>query len=358
MTDGAMAGDWRTIGNEFAVKQLQGAFDRGRVSHAYLFTGPERVGKRSLAMDLARALCCPQTTSLDGTTRVPCGECSACDRISRLVHPDVRLIDVKTPSSKDNDADAAAKRISITVDLINDLQSESILEPYESNHRVFLIDGAHQMSIEAANALLKTLEEPPPAVRLLLIAPSQSQLPATIVSRCHLISLRPVPVDTIRDALISRYGATAEDARNLATLSGGNPGWAITALSDPSLVDSASASASRILTTITGGLEQRFNYARDVGNEFRRDRPGIMAEITRWTQVVRDLALVKHGLGDKTPATYDRQQLESLSGQMSDEDISRALTAIEETRDAVNANALPQLALEVMMLDLPAMAAR
>ena len=353
MTDVPSNGDWQTIGNEFAVKQLQGAIARGRVSHAYLFTGPDRVGKRSLAMDLARALCCSRATTDGDRASVPCGECSACDRVGRLAHPDVRLITVTTPTSKDADPDAAAKRVSIPIELISDVQSESILEPYESNHRVFLIDGAHQMFIEAANALLKTLEEPPPAVRLLLTAPSQSQLPSTIVSRCHVINLRPVPIDTIRDALVTRYGASEADAKNLAALSGGNPGWAIAALNDPSMVDNARESASRILTTLTGTMEQRFNYAMEMGNEFRRDRPSALNEVTRWTQVVRDVALIKHGLGDKTPAIYNRQQLDALAGQMSDQDIGRTLSLIEGTRDAVNANALPQLAFEVMMLDLP-----
>ena len=78
-----------------------------------------------------------------------------------------------------------------------------------------------------------------------------------------------------------------------------------------------------------------------------------MNEMTRWTEVVRDIALVKHGLGEKTPATYDRQQLETIAWRMSDGEIGLALAAIEETRDAVNANTLPQLAIEVMMLELP-----
>ena len=353
MTSDSGIGDWQTIGNEFAVRQLQGAVERGRVSHAYLFTGPDRVGKRTLGMDLARALCCSRATSNGSHVAVPCGECSACDRVGRLAHPDVRLINVTTPTSKDADPDAAAKRVSISIDLINDVQSESILEPYESNHRVFLIDGAHHMYIEAANALLKTLEEPPPSVRLLLTAPSQTQLPSTIVSRCHVINLRPVPIDTIALALVSRFSATEADARDLAALSGGNPGWAIAALSDPSMVDNARESASRILTTLASGLEQRFNYAMDIGTKFRRDRPSIVNEMTRWTEVVRDIALVKHGLGEKTPATYDRQQLETIAGRMSDGDIGLALATIEETRDAVNANTLPQLAIEVMMLELP-----
>lgn len=355
--DTDLTGEWRTIGNEFAVRQVQGAVHANRVSHAYLFTGPDQVGKRTLALDLARALCCPTTRRLGSATHPPCGNCSACDRVDRLAHPDVRLISSTTPTSSDKDDKAASSRVRILIGHINDLQSVAMLEPYESDHRVFVIDGANHMNPEAANCLLKTLEEPPIAVKLLLTAPSQSQLPATIVSRCHVISLRSVPVGTIRDALVDRYGASEEDARNLAALSGGTPGWAIAALSDPSLVDSAQESASRILTVLGSGIDKRFDYARDTAKEFQKDVPGAMREVTRWTQVVRDLAFVKHGMTEKVPTVHSRAQLEALSNQMSDDDIGRALEVAEETRDALSANVPPQLAFEAMMLNTPTLAA-
>lgn len=351
------AGEWRTIGNEFAVRQMQGAVRAERVSHAYLFTGPDQVGKRTLAIDLARALCCPESERLGTESNPPCGSCSACDRVDRQAHPDVRMISATTPTSSDKNEKAASNRVWIGIGHINDLQSVAMLEPYESDYRVFVIDDANQMTPEAANSLLKTLEEPPLAVKLLLTAPSQSQLPATIVSRCHVISLRSVPVGTIRDALVARYGASEEEARNLAALSGGNPGWAIAALNDPSLVDSARESASRILTMLASGLDKRFDYAQDMAKEFQSDRSGVTRETTRWTQVVRDLAFVKHGMTDRVPTIHNLEQLEEISNQMSDDDIGRALNAAEETRDALSSNVLPQLAFEAMMLNTPVLAA-
>ena len=346
-------GDWRTIGNEFAVRQLQGAIRQDRVSHAYLFTGPDQVGKRTLAMDMARALCCVVRRESGPDALTPCGNCTACDRVGRLAHPDVRLLNANTPTSADTDDKAVAKRVLIPIGLIGDLQAEAMLEPYESDYRIFVIDGAHQMTPEAANSLLKTLEEPQPAVRLLLTAPSHGQLPATIVSRCHVMSLRSVPVETIRDALVAKLGASEEDARDLAALSGGNPGWAVAALNDPSLVDSARESASRIVTTLRSGLEQRFDYARTMSEEFRRDKQNGMQELTRWTQIVRDLAFVKHGLADKVPAIHDHSQLEELAEVMSDDDIGTLLNAAEDTRIALSSNVMPQLAFETMMLNAP-----
>lgn len=346
-------GDWRTIGNESAVRQLQGAVRKDRVSHAYLFTGPDQVGKRTLAMDLARALCCVKQRDLDTNDFPPCGDCTACDRVERFAHPDVRLINANTPTSADADAQAAEKRVLIPIALISDIHSEAMLEPYESDYRIFVIDGANMMTPEAANSLLKTLEEPQPAVRLLLTAPSQTQLPATIVSRCHTISLRSVPVDTIRDALATTLGASDEQARDLAALSGGNPGWAVAAFNDPSLVDSARQSASRIVTTLQSGLEQRFEYARNMADEFRRDKQVASQEVTRWTQIVRDLAFVKHGMADKVPEIHDHAQLEMLADQLSDEDIGMLLSATEEARNALSSNVMPQLAFETMMLNAP-----
>ena len=357
MTATDTSGDWRTIGNEFAVKQLQGAVRLDRVSHAYLFTGPEQVGKRNLAIDLARSLCCTAGQDSGGQAQPPCGSCTVCDRVGRFAHPDVRLINVNTPASSDSDEEAAARRTMIGIELISDLQSDAVLEPYESAYRIFIIDGAHQMSLPAANALLKTLEEPPSAVRLLLTASSQDQLPATIVSRCHVINLSSVPIDTIRDALVSRYGASESDAQSLAALSGGNPGWAIAAHQDPSLVDAARESASRIVTTLTSELDQRFDYARQMSTQFRRDRPSVMIEVTRWTQLVRDLAFLRHGLDAKVATVYDLDQLKQLANQISDADIAAMLKSIDAARDALNANALPQLAFEVMMMETPTLRA-
>ena len=144
---------WRTIGHEKAVRHLSRSLDQGRLSHAYLFTGPPRVGKMSLAMDLARALNCL------GHDR-PCDDCVQCDRIARALHADVRVVEVESGPNR-----TGGSRTAIGIDQVRDVQREASLKPYEGRYRVFVFDGAEHVTAEAANSLLKTLEEPPDQVR-------------------------------------------------------------------------------------------------------------------------------------------------------------------------------------------------
>ena len=167
----------------------------------------------------------------------PCGQCSACDRIARSNFADVQIITSSTQSSKDPDAKAAQRRVMIGIELIKDLQSDAMLEPYEGRVKIFIIDEANRMSPDAANALLKTLEEPPSSVHIILTAPSAESVPETIASRCHLVRMRSVPPDVIADALIDRHSVPQTEAHTLAKMSMGSPGWAIAALNDPSLLD-------------------------------------------------------------------------------------------------------------------------
>ena len=122
----------------------------------------------------------------------------------------------------------------IGIDLIKDLQSDALLKPYEGRVKVFIIDDANRMSPDAANALLKTLEEPPENVHIILTAPAVDLLPETIASRCHLVRLRSVPRDEIAEAMMARLGMDSDEAQVLAKMSMGAPGWAIAALNDPS----------------------------------------------------------------------------------------------------------------------------
>lgn len=352
------AGKWQTIGNSAAITLLKGAIDQDRVSHAYLFTGPNRVGKRTLAVDFARALNCnakdvaaPGWTDLQPD--VPCGQCSACDRIARSNFADVQIITSATQTSKDTNAKAAQRRTMIGIDLIKDLQSDAMLEPYEGRAKVFIIDDAHRMSPDASNALLKTLEEPPSSVHIFLTSPSADSLPETITSRCHLVRLRPVPADIIEEGLTTRYEISGDEARKLAKMSMGAPGWAIAALKDPSLVDVRRQSASRIIDVINFDLPARFDYSFEMSREFRKDRSLALDEVERWLEIIRDIAMIQNGLNDKV--TYDDriQELSDLANALTRDEVAMAAGTVRRTRNALMVNALPQLAFDAMMLEVP-----
>ena len=354
-------GQWRTIGNRAAITLLNGAIEQKRVSHAYLFTGPNRVGKRTLAIDFARALnCIAQDVVAPGWAdlqpSVPCGQCSACGRIERDNHADVQIITSSTQSSKDADANAGQRRVMIGIDLIKDVQSDAMLEPYEGRAKIFIIDEAHRMSPDASNALLKTLEEPPSSVHIILTAPSADLLPETIASRCHFVRLRSVPTEAIADALVNRYNVNSNEALMLAKMSMGAPGWAIAALNDPSLVDARRQSAARIIDVINADMPNRFDYSFEMSREFRRDRSIALEEVGRWLEIIRDIAMIQNGLRHQVVYEERVGELEHIAGELSGDDVASAALAARKTRDALMVNALPQLAFDAMMLEMPTIA--
>ena len=359
--DVASTARWNTIGNRAAITLLNGAIKQQRVSHAYLFIGPNRVGKRTLAVDFARALNCnAQDITASGWADlrpdVPCGQCSACDRIVRANFADVQIITSSTQTSKDQDARAAERRVMIGIDLIKDLQSDAILEPYEGRVKVFIIDEANRMSPDAANALLKTLEEPPSSVHIILTAPSAEAVPETIASRCHLVRLRSVPTDVITEALINRYDTQETEANTLAKMSMGAPGWGIAALNDPSLLDTRKQSASRIIDIVKADIPDRFDYAFQMTREFRSDRASALEEIARWIELLRDIAMLQNDLHQHVVFDDYIEDLSDLAKQLTQDDIARATSAVQKARDALMSNAYPQLAFDAMMLEVPSLA--
>ena len=357
-SDGARVGKWSVIGNQAAIALLSGAINQNRVSHAYLFTGPNRVGKRAMAVDFARALNCNAQDAVETgwaelSPEVPCGACSSCDRIARSSHPDVQVVTSSTQSSKDADARAGRRRVMIGIDLITDLQSDAMLKPYEGRVKVFIIDEAHRMSPEASNALLKTLEEPPDNVHIFLTSPSAELLPETIASRCHLVRLRSVPADVIEEGLVDRFDIKHDEARALSKLSMGAPGWAIAALNDPSLLDARMQTASRIIKVMNDDLADRFDYSFEMTREFRRDRSVALEEVERWLEILRDIAMLQNELREHVVFDDRVKELEPLAQSLTTSDLAQAASAVEKTRAGLMSNAYPQLAFDGMMLGVP-----
>ena len=358
MSEGVQIGKWQVIGHSAAITILNGAISQHRVSHAYLFTGPDKVGKCTMALNFARALNCnlrpaSATGLVETQIAVPCGVCSACDRITRLSYPDVQVLTSSTQSSKDTDAKSAHLRVMIGIDLITDLQADAMLKPYEGRVKVFIIDEAHRMSSEASNALLKTLEEPPDSVHIFLTAPSAELLPETIASRCQLVKLRSVPSNEIEDALVNRFEVERKVALTLSKLSMGAPGWAVAALNDPSLLDIRTQAVARIVGILEANLADRFDYAFEMTQEFRRNRNAALEELARWLEILRDVVMLQNGLHKKVVFDDRVDELGKLAQVLSIIDVANAASAVEKTRDALMSNAYPQLAFDGMMLEVP-----
>src|SRR5574341_329773 len=203
----AVTPNWDIIGHEWAVAHLSARLAAGRLRHAILFTGISSVGKTALAVRLAQAINCTGDAP-------PCLACRACDLIGRGIHPDLLIL---TPDGN-----------TIKIEQVRDLQSALILRPVEARFRIALILDAHRLTDSAADALLKTLEEPPSTALLLLTAPLAESVRETIASRCQVIGLRPVPTAQVQAGLTARLGISPERAAQIAPLAAGRPGAAIT----------------------------------------------------------------------------------------------------------------------------------
>ena len=352
---------WTTFGHPAATRLLSKSSESGRLAHAYLITGPDKVGKRTLAMDIACMVNSEAVVDMFGeASNIDLASSMPADRIRRGIHSDVQVIGVNTELDTDRsqtrsseDGAVSRSRANISIGHIRQMIGDSLTKPFEGLFKVFIIEDADKMTEQASNALLKTLEEPADDVLIILTVLSDQAVSDTIVSRCQTIDLRPVDPEVIESELIERFEAEESQARLLSRLARGCPGWAIDALNDSTIVDSHNQAVLRFAEIVTGNIEERFRYARQTGAQFWRNRDAVLSEMERWLELWRDVAMMRHKLDDHVTNTEWAELLSEIASQLKEPQISAAVTSIQNATIALEANAVPQLTLEVLMLDLP-----
>jgi DNA polymerase-3 subunit delta' len=324
---------WQVIGQDKILALLDYSLKTNAVAHAYLLLGPRHVGKGTLAINLAQALNC------DGP-ELPCGQCHSCQRILAGKHADV------TPIGLDS-------RTEIGIDDIRWLQRLANLPPYEGKYKVFIIDDAEYLSTEAANSLLKILEEPPQRVVWLLLAAEEEHLLPTIISRCQRLELKPVPSEQVQEVLVNSYNVDADKAKLLTQLCHGRLGWALSALANDDILEQRSQKIARLASLLNANLGQRFAYAQELASQFSQNRRAGAEIIEIWLDWWRDLMLIKGGCKGAIINVDYEITMEEQAGGLSLSETKGFLANLCLLEEEISKNVNPRLALEWLMLNLP-----
>ena len=319
------------IGHKNITSFLTKSLKNGEVSHAYLFYGPAHLGKRAVASCFAESLLGQPI----------------------LNHPDVYEVRRECREKEEK----LAKNISI--EQVRDFQQKLSLTSFLNSYKIGIIEEAETLSTEAANSLLKTLEEPTPKTVIILLSASISALPATVVSRCQTLKFLPVAKEKIYDQLLN-LGASRDEARDLAGISWGKPGLALDFLQTKKEEggDSAMAEyeeqAQNILDLMKAEtLHDKMKIfdevlGKDSGTE---DLFGSLNQILAlWTSILRDAVLLHHGCPELVANTKFSEEIKKVSSRFSPDFFPRMYREIRRTGKYFGENFNPRLVLENLLL--------
>jgi len=324
---------WQVLGQDKILASLDYSLKTNAVAHAYLLVGPRHIGKGTLALNLAQALNCD-------APEPPCSQCRSCRRILEHKHADIVSIGLDS-------------RAEISINEIRELQRLANLPPYEGKHKVFIINDAEYLSTEAANSLLKILEEPPPKLVWLLLTAEKSRLLPTVVSRCQQLELKPMSLEQVEQILINLHNIDTGKAKLLARLCQGCLGWALSALADEDILVQRAHRISTLSSLTSASLEQRFAYAQELAIQFSQNRRAVAEIMEIWLCWWHDLMLIK-GVCKEAIINIDYETtLKNQAALLSLIEIKEFVIALRSTWEELAKNVNPRLAFESLMLNMP-----
>jgi DNA polymerase-3 subunit delta' len=315
------------LGHSRIIEVLRRSLRSGKTAHSYLFEGVSGCGRKKTALALIQALFCAALPD------DACGVCSSCRKIDGGNHPDIHLIS-PLPDKRD-----------ISIDQLRELQHDLSLRPYEGPRKACIIDPAERMSVNAANSLLKTLEEPPGNALIILLTENAGMLLSTVRSRCQLIRFAPLSPEHVQ-SLLERSGMAPDTAALVAPMAGGS-------LQKAQELDNEALAARRetVLTRVSHLNINRIGTVFDAAEELSGNRDATLELLDMLLSFYRDAVHLGAGNGDIVNRSV-RPAIESIATRHSFPRNLDLLERIYETRRAVQRNANPKLALDHLFMTM------
>jgi DNA polymerase-3 subunit delta' len=317
------------VGHPKQLEVVRQALNHGRLHHAYLFTGMEGVGKRTVALALAKAIHC---SAANGDF---CGECADCMRIQGGNHPDVRIVGL-LPGKKE-----------ISIQQIRELEKELNFRSFSGQKKIAVLDPATLMNLSAQNALLKTLEEPPQESLLILIASNGGALLPTLRSRCLRVSFGPLARELVSGFLISHKDMDGETAEFLAAMSLGSLGAAVS-MERQDLLERR-REWIRLVCSLRGGDYRAASDAAEILSGSKEDCIRFLQWVESW---FRDL--LAYGVTRNPQDVINLDMLPQIQRQLATTDFESLFARIDEAKAAlegIQRNLNRRLILEDLLLN-------
>jgi DNA polymerase-3 subunit delta' len=330
------------IGHRRLVDLVARSIERATLPPSLILAGPDGVGKRLVALSAAQALNCSALADANQAVPDACGTCASCKRIARGVHPDVLIVEP---------GDSGA----IKIEQVRDVVDRAAYRPFEGRRRVVIIDHADALVVQAQNALLKTLEEPPPASVFILITSRPDALLPTVLSRCPRLRFRPLAEADVAAALI-KQGRTEAEARATAAMADGSIGQALAA-SGTDLVAARNA-ALRTLAYAAGNPDarRRIDGAKELlakTGAGATEREQLAVNLRAMASLLRDAELLVTRADSRALANPDVQPaLERLMASFGGERGVRAFTTVDQALVALDRNAGVKLVADWLLVNL------
>lgn len=327
---GVTMGNTRVLGQNHIEKHFENAIKLGKISHAYIINGEKGSGKMALAVNFAKALQCENSQNMGKA----CCECKSCKQTDSKNQPDIKYI--------------TYEKSGIGIDDIRTQLNEDIeIKPYSSKYKVYIIPQSETMTVQAQNALLKTIEEPPAYAVIILLTTNAEMFLPTILSRCVMLNMRPVKDEVIKNKLMAEYGIGEYDARVAAAFSGGNTGKAVRLATSEDFIELKKSVIESIQALENGGMDVISAEVKKA-KEIKKDIDEYFSLMRIW---FRDLLLYKATQKvDSLIFQDDYQAIEEMSKKYSFYDLDIIIKAIEQAESRIKSNVNFDATIEILLL--------
>ncbi len=308
--------------------------------HAYLICGPAGVGRRTLALRFVQALNCERSIN----SAEPCLQCRKCKQIEAMVYADLLVVQLDETHEK------------VLVEQIRDLQRNLSLHPYEGHYKVALLRNFDLATESTENSLLKTLEEPPDNVILIITAENPEMLAPTVVSRCEILRLRPVSIDKLAVALEDILGFSSHEAQLMALIAAGLPGRALRLASSNESRDNRSEDLHRLFSLLGSNVRKKIDYSQTIGKRFDQsngERARLRDMLGIWLSFWRDVMVVGHQTSVPIYNPDFSEQVSHVAQNLDLHSVVDAIQSIEKGISLLDRNVNTRLVLEVLLMDIP-----